>query len=352
MIINNNKIKLLLILIVSTAGVYIGFEYILPLFIPFILAYLIAAAILPVVRFLYHKIRMPKIFGGIITLGILGTGFSWLLCYLVDLLLKQLTILLRNLPIYLSILSNYLDQISEGCDKFFGIKLGSVQSFIYSNFDGLLVIVKNKIIPVITTRSINLLIGIVGFAGIILIVLVSVLLLVKDEDQYTESFKNSFFYQEIHIITGKLSEMGIAYLKTQAIMLGLIGAVCTVGLLLIQNKYALLIGIAIGVFDAFPILGSGLILVPWGIIEIMNKDLYSGAILLTVYLCCQLIRQFLEPKLLGNRIGIKPVYTLMSMYAGVKLFGFAGFILGPIGLVIITTVVREYKERLLISKEM
>ncbi|BCJ96844.1 hypothetical protein acsn021_44130 [Anaerocolumna cellulosilytica] len=352
MVINNKKIKLLLILILSIVGVYIGFEYILPLFIPFILAYLIAAAILPVVRFLYRRIRMPKIFGGIISLGILGTGFGWILCYLVDLLLKQLTVLLRNLPIYLSVLGSFMDRFSEGCDKFFGIQLGTVQSFIYSNFDGLLVIVKNKIIPVITTRSINLLIGIVGFAGIILIVLVSVLLLVKDEDQYSESFKNSFFYQEIHIVTGKLSEMGIAYLKTQAIMLGLIGAVCTVGLLLIHNKYALLIGIAIGIFDAFPILGSGLILVPWGIIEIINKDLYSGAILLTVYLCCQLIRQFLEPKLLGSRIGIKPVYTLMSMYAGVNLFGFAGFILGPIGLVIVTTIVKECKERLVITKEM
>jgi predicted PurR-regulated permease PerM len=143
--------------------------------------------------------------------------------------------------------------------------------------------------------------------------------------------------------------MGIAYLRTQAIMMTFIAVLCCVGLLLIGNKYALIIGIGIGIFDAFPILGSGLILVPWGIAELFNRNLYSAAVLLTLYLGCQLTRQFLEPRLLGNRIGIKPVYTLMAMYIGVKVFGFPGFLLGPLGLVIITTIVKEYKQRLNLS---
>lgn len=346
MIIKNNKVELLLIVIATVMFVYLGFEYILPLFAPFIAAYLIASALLPLVRLLNSKIRLPKLFGGIISLGVLGTGIGYGLFYLTDILIKQVVALLRNMPIYLAMLSGYLDKFCENCDKIMGVKLGSMQSFIYSNFDGIIVVIKNKIIPIITTRSINLLIGMIGFAGILLIILVSILLLIKDEEQYKSSMRESVFYQDIHIVTSKLLEMGIAYLRTQGIMLLLISAVCTVGMLLLRNKYALLVGIAIGIFDAFPILGSGLILVPWGIIALFSRDFYTAAVLLTVYVGCQIIRQFLEPRLLGNRIGIKPVYTLMAIYVGIRIFGFAGFILGPIGLVIITTVVKEAQKRL------
>ena len=64
----------------------------------------------------------------------------------------------------------------------------------------------------------------------------------------------------------------------------------------------------------------------------------SGAILLTVFVLCVILREFLEPKLLGKGIGIRPLYTLISMYLGIRIFGVAGFILGPIGLVIIKSL--------------
>ncbi|MGB8455468.1 MAG: AI-2E family transporter [Anaerocolumna sp.] len=342
----NNKTKLLYAIITAIIGVYIGFEYILPLFIPFVLAYFIAWILLPVVRFLNRKIHMPKLIGGVLSLSLLGSAVVWAFYHLCGIFLQQLTILLRNMPIYLSILGGHVDRFCDGCDAFFGIQLGTMRSYFYSSMDGMLSIVKTKIMPVITSQSLNIMIGLIGIAGILLIILVSILLLIKDEEQYGNSFKSSVFYPDIHLVTSKLSEMGIAYLRTQAIMMIFITILCSLGLLLINNKYALIIGIGIGVFDAFPILGSGLILVPWGISALFNHNLYSAAVLLTLYLGCQIIRQFLEPKLLGNRIGIKPIYTLMSMYIGVKIFGIPGFLLGPLGLVIITTIVKEYKHHL------
>lgn len=343
---NNDKVKMLFITVLTITFVYIGLEFILPLFIPFIIAYLVASALLPLVKFLNRKTKLPKILGGILSLSILSAIVGSGLFYLCDILLKQIAALLKNFPIYLSMLSGYLDKFCLGCDKFFGIKLGTVQNFIYTNFDGVLIIIKNKIMPVITTRSINLLIGIIGFVGILLIMLVSILLLIKDEEQYKGSLRNSAYYKEIHLVTAKLSEMGVAYLKTQGIIMLLISVVCTGAMFLIHNKYAILVGIAIGIVDAFPVLGSGLILVPWTVICLFDKNFYTAAILLSAYVACQVIRQLIEPRLLGNRIGIKPVFTMMAMYAGVKIFGISGFILGPVGLVIIVTVVREARRRM------
>lgn len=345
-ILNNSKVKMSIIIILTVLGVYIGLEYVLPLFAPFILAYLIASGLLPIVKFLNRKTRLPKLLGGILSLSLLGALAGMGLFYLCDILMKQIVALLKNFPIYLAILSGYLDEFCKGCDKFFGIKLGTVQNFIYTNFDGVLVIIKNKIMPVITTRSINLLIGLVGFIGILLIIIVSILLLIKDEDKYRNGIRSSAYYREIHLVTSKLSGMGVAYLKTQGIMMILISIVSTAAMLLIGNKYALLAGIGIGVVDAFPILGSGLILIPWTVISLFQQDFLSAAVLLTAYVGCQILRQTVEPKLLGNSIGIKPIYTMMAMYAGLKIFGIPGFILGPVGLVIIITVVKEAQSRL------
>ena len=78
---------------------------------------------------------------------------------------------------------------------------------------------------------------------------------------------------------------------------------------------------------------------------LMNGNIYAAAILITIFLVCQILREVLEPKLIGNRIGVKPLYTLISIYIGVKLFSIIGFILGPIGLVIIITVYKVVNEK-------
>lgn len=346
----NNRTKLLLVIITAIIGVYFGFQYILPLFTPFILAYFIAWLLSPIVRILYRKLRMPKLLGGIISLGLLGTIVVWLICYLGNIFMKQVVILLQNMPIYLSILSGYMDSFCNGCDKFFGSQLGSSRGLIDSNIESMLYTVKTEIMPALTSQSVTIAVSLIGVIGVILITIVSILLIIKDEDENEKNFQSTIYYQDIHLVTSKLTETGIAYLRAQAIMMVLVAILCTTALLVIKNKYALLIGIGIGIFDAFPVLGSGLILIPWSLISLLNQDVFSAAILMTLYLGCQLIRQCVEPKLLGNRIGIKPIFTLMSMYIGVRLFGLAGFLLGPLGLVIIITIVKESKERLILRK--
>ena len=138
--------------------------------------------------------------------------------------------------------------------------------------------------------------------------------------------------------------IGTAYLKTQCILMLLVGLVCTVGFLFVKREYALLLGIGVAVFDAFPVLGSGLVLVPWAVVCLLQGEYASMAILIVMYLLCLVIREGLEPKLLGNRIGIPPLYTLMAVYVGVELFGLWGVILGPFGLVIIRAVLDTEKE--------
>ena len=81
-------------------------------------------------------------------------------------------------------------------------------------------------------------------------------------------------------------------------------------------------------------LGGGSILVPWGVIYVIYGDLKKAAILAVTYLISLIAREVLESRIMGHRTGLRPIYMLLSFYVGVKLFGIAGVILGPVGMVL------------------
>jgi len=111
-----------------------------------------------------------------------------------------------------------------------------------------------------------------------------------------------------------------------------------IGLVIIQYPYALFVGLLTAVIDALPIFGSGLVLWPWAALNFIKGNYATGAGLLLIYGVVFITRQSLEPRILGSQIGIHPLLTLMSMYIGLKLFGFIGIILGPAIVIVIKAV--------------
>lgn len=102
-----------------------------------------------------------------------------------------------------------------------------------------------------------------------------------------------------------------------------------VGLIIIGKRYALILAAAVAVVDVLPVLGAGSVLVPWALVSFAIGDHHSGIGLLILYGVITIIRQIIEPKIVGGTLGIHPLATLFSMFAGLSLFGFAGMILGP-----------------------
>ncbi len=109
-----------------------------------------------------------------------------------------------------------------------------------------------------------------------------------------------------------------------------------VGLLIVGIKNSLFYAVMIAIFDAFPIVGSGMILLPWAVITMIAYDFWQGFGLLIVYLVVVIVRQIIEPKIVGKRVGLRPIITLFSMFVGTKLFGGIGLFGLPIAAAIIT----------------
>ena len=104
----------------------------------------------------------------------------------------------------------------------------------------------------------------------------------------------------------------------------------TIGLWIIGVEHPLLIGILIGIFDAFPVVGSGTILIPWAVITLITGRVARGISLLALYLIITVVRQIIEPRIVGQRVGLRPIVTLTCMYAGTRLFGGVGLFALPI----------------------
>ena len=104
------------------------------------------------------------------------------------------------------------------------------------------------------------------------------------------------------------------------------------GLSLFGVEYALLIALCIAVFDILPVLGTGGIMIPWAVITAILGDYPMALKLFGLYIFITIVRNIIEPKIVGSQIGLHPVVTLVSMFAGVQLFGVVGLFGFPIGL--------------------
>lgn len=115
------------------------------------------------------------------------------------------------------------------------------------------------------------------------------------------------------------------------------------GLVILGVKNALVVSISIALVDFLPVLGAGSVLIPWGIIGVVSGDTFGGVGIIILYLVITLIRNIIEPRVIGAKVGINPLFMLLALFLGLKLFGFAGIIILPVTLI---TVVKYYKSEM------
>lgn len=130
------------------------------------------------------------------------------------------------------------------------------------------------------------------------------------------------------IRTGVLS-VSFGYLRAYLLLLLLTFLLLAAGLSLLSVPYACLVAACVALADFLPVIGVGTVLVPWALFSLAGGDARTGAGLLVLFFTVTVVRQFVEPKLVGHTCGIHPLLSLFSAYAGLKLAGFAGLILAP-----------------------
>ena len=136
-----------------------------------------------------------------------------------------------------------------------------------------------------------------------------------------------------------VSAVAVKYIRSYFILMVITFAVILIGLMLMRIRYALLMAFIISLLDALPVIGIGIILVPWGIWSLITGEMGIGIGLLILYAVSAIVRQIAEPRIVGKSLGIHPLVTILLMYVGYTLFGLAGLIFLPVASALITTVI-------------
>lgn len=332
-----------LIFIAGTlALVFIGVRYLMPVLLPFALAVVLALIAEPLVGFFHKKAHLPR---PIAT----GIGMTMTLVLFILVIMVLVSLLVRELGMLAGVVPDLADTATQGMHSLQLWLSGladrtpkNLQPLLQRGVDGLFSD-GTAIIDQISARLLGLASGILSklpdsVLGFATWLLAGYMLSAKLPN--IRSWLSAHIPQrwKEHYLPAlkKLKGSVLGWLLAQGKLIGITFLILTVGFFILQITYAPLWAALISLVDALPILGTGMVLVPWSLVCFLQGDSIRAVGLLGVYATAALIRQVLEPRFVGKHLGLDPLVTLFAMYAGYRLFGFGGMILSPLVAVTVT----------------
>lgn len=328
----------------ATAALYFAFRYALPFLLPFLIAFGLAVLTRPLVR------KLTRRFGGHERAAAIGIT-AFFLCLAVFVCYVLIAILVSQLQNFLEFLVR--DAANEngtiaGIFAFFRnfssrlpllSRLAEAPLFreIFGDFDVWCREALTSSVAAWGERIPPFLTGVVGkLPAVLLFLLVTLISCFFAAVDYTKV--SVFLCRLLPVrVVEKLPEwrrrvsLGVRRcLKAYFLLFLLTFGELFLGLTLMREKYAFLVAGVTALLDIFPVLGVGTVLVPWALFRLFTGNTVGGVLLLVLYAVITVVRQIAEPHLVGKSIGLHPLLTLMSFYVGMKLFGFAGILLGPV----------------------
>lgn len=333
------KSKVLKACIVSVI-VYFFFRFLFTLIAPFALAFLLITLCYPILSRVQKKIPVKKKFlavGIIVPLLLLIMGLLWTIMVFG---VRQLD----GLPDFCTRVGEQMEfffhQSCGRLDGKFGWDGQEIEHYIIEQMTVVMENVQIQVVPQILSSSYSCFKGIFSVIGFLAITCIAAFLLEKDYTAAVKWLKSSKELQFIWaVIEGVLSYI-ITFIKAQGVILCIISVLCGATLYIGGVEGGVFLGLLAGVLDMLPFIGTGIILVPLSIWQLVNGQYVQMAVCIILYGVCILVRELLEPKLIGKRIGIAPVLMLLAVYAGVKLFGVSGILKGPLAMIVIYEIMK------------
>jgi len=309
-------------------------------FLPFIIALLLAFLLEPLVVRLMRAIHLRRPYAVVLTLSLAIAVLSLFIFSLVARLYTELSELAITLPNYGYIVDLVIKQV-DSVEKFVKVN-PQIQSTLFTSTETLAKTLQEWA----KSGSVFLLSFLAALPRVFIVLIVSLVatLLISSSYPNVKQFISHMFPRRWHVSAQAVSEgLGAAvvgYIRAQAILVSVTALTTIAGLLIIGNRYAVTLGVLTGFMDLVPIVGTGILFVPW-VIGLFIMGLFGeGLKLLLMWFITVVLRQFLEPKIMAKGIGLHPLPTLISMYVGLQLLGGIGLIVGP-GLVISYEALRK-----------
>lgn len=324
----------------------IGIPKLMGFFWPFVASWILALLATPLCSFLEKHIKLNKKWASaviIILVLLLLAGIGYLA---VTKLGRELMGLFSGAPEYyiyvqrtIRSFGNNLTNIISPFSADFGKQIQEFFNNLLSQMSGIINEFAPKGVEMMGSAAANLTSGFIGTV----VMIISAYFFIADRERLGEGFWR-IIPEDLTPTVRNIKDKVIAalggFLLAQFKIMCIVFAILLIGFLVMGNPYALLLALVISFVDLLPILGTGTILIPWTLICFLQRDYRQAMFLIILYVVCLVARQFLQPKMIADSMGLDSMATLVLIYTGYKLNGMKGMILALLAGVIILSLYR------------
>ncbi len=311
-------------------------------FMPFVVAGVIALIANPLVKFLEKRIKLVRKAGtAFVIIVVLGVVVLTIYFVIVK-LISEINGFLTTAPQIWETTSSTVREVSTKFDRLFNRMPIGFQEWMNGIGDSfgknMTEWFQNSGTPIAESAS-NMAKNVpLAIVGIIMSILASYMF-VAERDYMIHIIQKVFparMQERFHLVYATMRNAVGGYFKAQFKIMGVVYVILLIGLAILNVKYAFLIALLIALLDFLPFFGTGAVMWPWAVIAFFQNNYKLTIGLAIIWAISQLVRQLIQPKLVGESIGLEPIPTLVFLYIGFRVSGAAGLILAvPIGMIVI-----------------
>ena len=334
-------LRLLFSLLATVAFVVIGWNLI-RFFMPFVIGWIIAAIASPLVNWLEQRLKIVKKLGSALIVILVLAAIILALYFGISRLASEISDLIRNFPDMYAQLEIGLRQIGDTLSGIFERLPTGIQNgwkTVVQNLDQYMGnLVSNMSEPTVMAAG-NIAKSVPYYLISFIVAVLSAYFFIVEREEVLAWMKRvspESVQKRMTLVMDNLRYAVGGYFKAQFKIMGIVFLILLVGLGFLGTGYFVLVALLIAFLDFLPFFGTGTAMIPWAVYEFFMGDYKMTVSLVVIYVVTQVVRQLLQPKLVGDSVGLNPLVTLLLLYIGYRMGGVLWMILAvPIGMVLI-----------------
>ena len=320
---------------------YLGYK-LLGFFMPFVIGWFIAYIASPVVNWLEKRVKIVKKLGSVIMIVGVLAAVCFIIYFIISTLWKEISFLIQDMPGMYRDLESGLSQIGNSMEGVFGKLPDGVQEgwhTMVANFDEMMGELMSRISEPTVSAAGRFAKSIPSVLVATIVTFISAYFFIAEREdviRWSKKVAPDALVSRMTMVMDNLKFAVGGYLKAQLKIMVVVYIILVVGFIILNIHFSFLLGLLIALLDFLPFFGTGTALIPWAIYQFFmgNYKLVVGLVIL--YAVTQLVRQLIQPKLVGDSMGLRPLLTLFLLYTGYKIGGVFGMIFDvPIGMIVI-----------------
>lgn len=326
-------------------GVFLFFRYLFGALLPFLTAYLIAFCLQPLARAMEKRAGISRKATVLIAVCLIVALLLFLGTVTVRRISKELTTLAESLGAFLERVRNDPAYADELADKWSARLPFLDMHAVFADLDGRLTALltslaerlSGSVLPFLASLAASLPSALLSIA----VVLIASYYFATDFRKFNAGVQKLLpqkLLSPLQTVKNTLTQTGGSFLRAYGLLMLITFSELFSALLILGYRYAFLIALFTAMIDILPVLGTGTVLLPWTAFCFLTGNTKGGIGLLIVYAVITVVRQILEPRIVGKYIGLPPLASLAAMYIGLRLIGFWGLFLFPVGVLLVYKV--------------